>query len=147
MGRLIAEYPPVAARPTNTPLSPFPGPLLTFVFIPPSPAFLLPLSTSSCAHADSACRGVGAEDLKQWDLELTVDVSAMADAAACDFTAGDVALLKFVISAALHPNLAVAAMGNAHRRQPPFGPFAPTPHMYIEFLALCPSPLPPSPLE
>eukprot|EP00951_Prasinocladus_malaysianus_P049817 scaffold673866_cov61-Prasinocladus_malaysianus.AAC.1 len=51
----------------------------------------------------------------------------MASAAAAGFTRGDVSLLKFVITAGLYPNLAVAAVGNMHRR---FGP-------YPRHMALC----------
>jgi len=50
------------------------------------------------------------------DLELTVDVARLAAAAGAQLTRGDVCLLKFVLSSALYPNIALPAIGNMHRR-------------------------------
>jgi hypothetical protein len=50
------------------------------------------------------------------DLELTVDVAGLAAAAGAELTRGDVCLLKFVLSSALYPNIALPAIGNMHRR-------------------------------
>ncbi|CAI5973996.1 unnamed protein product [Closterium sp. NIES-65] len=66
---------------------------------------------------DEGYGGMGEEDLEGLELRLSVDMDRVASLANKELTRGDIHLIKFIVCAALYPNIAIADAHNGMRRE------------------------------